>query len=167
MVPPMAAVAGPLSRRFGPGPVAALGNLLFGAGLLIWGLSTGLTPHYASEMLPGYLVGGIGAGQALPTLTAAGATALPPNRFATGSGILTMARQVGAVLGVAVIVVIIGTPHTPAATRTAFHDGWFATAAVSALAALVALAIKPSAPSLPAPESAATRRPTALADHNG
>jgi MFS family permease len=154
MVPPLAAVAGPLARRFGQGPVAAVGNLLFGAGLLFMGLRTGIGAGYAAEMLPGLLIGGVGVGLALPTLTAAGATALPPRQLATGTGILTMARQVGAVLGVAVVVLILGTPRTPQATETAFHHGWYAMAAFAAPAALASLAVRRARPA-PAAEPAA------------
>jgi EmrB/QacA subfamily drug resistance transporter len=141
MVPPLAAAAGPLARRWGQGRVAALGNLLFGAGLVSLGLRAGTGAHYAAELLPGFLLGGVGVGLALPTLTAAGATALPPERLATGTGILTMARQVGAVLGVAVLVVIIGSPGTRAAAGTAFHHGWYAMGAFAALAAVASLAV--------------------------
>jgi len=142
MVPPTAAAAGPLGRRFGPGPVAAAGNLLFGAGLLYIGLRSGSAPHYAAQLLPGLLVGGIGVGLALPTLTAAAATALPVGRLATGTGVLTMARQVGAVLGVAVTVVLIGTPHGPDAARSAFHHAWYGLAAFATAAAAASLAVR-------------------------
>jgi len=146
MVPPLAAAAGPLGRRFGPGPVSAAGNLLFGVGLLWWGLRTGLSPHYATQMLPGFLIGGVGIGLALPTLTAAGATALPPQRFATGSGILNMARQIGAVLGVAVVVVILGRPKSPVTALNHFQHGWEAIAGATVLAALASLLVRTQAP---------------------
>jgi EmrB/QacA subfamily drug resistance transporter len=141
IVPPMAILAGPLARRIGNGPVSALGNLLFGAGLLYWALRWGVTSGYAADMLPGYLVGGAGIGLALPTLTAAGATALPPGRLATGTGILTMARQVGAVVGVAVLVVIVGAQHALPAVQGAFRHSWYAMAATELAAALACLAM--------------------------
>ncbi|HEY3868437.1 MAG TPA: MFS transporter [Actinocrinis sp.] len=142
MVPPLAAAAGPLGRRFGQGPVAALGNLLFGAGLLYMGLRAGFAADYPAELLPGFLIGGVGVGLALPTLTAAGATALPPERLATGTGILTMTRQIGAVLGVAVAVLVTGSPRSAQATETAFRHGWYAMAGFGALAALASLAVR-------------------------
>jgi EmrB/QacA subfamily drug resistance transporter len=154
MVPPMAAIAGPVARRMGNGAVAALGNLLFGVGLLYWALRTGITEGYAAGMLPGFLIGGVGVGLSLPTMTAAGATALPPERLATGTGVLTMARQIGAVIGVAVIVAVIGTPHGLATVQDAFRHGWYGMAAAGTLAAVASLVIpRPSA----APRAASPR----------
>ena len=141
MIPPMAALAGPLARRAGNGAVAALGNVLFAAGLLYWALHWGLTSGYAAGMLPGYLIGGAGVGLALPTLTAAGATALPIKRFATGTGILTMARQIGAVLGVAILVLVLGSPRTPFAAQNVFHHGWYEMAAAELVTAVACLAM--------------------------
>jgi hypothetical protein len=62
-----------------------------------------------------------------------------------------MARQVGAVLGVAVLVGILGSPATPAEALDAFRLGWLAVVIACVLAAAAALTIrtKPTAaPSL-------------------
>jgi EmrB/QacA subfamily drug resistance transporter len=141
MVPPMAVLAGRVARRTGNGALAAAGNLLFGAGLLYWALRNGVTSGYAAGMLPGFLIGGVGVGLSLPAMTAAGATALPPERLATGTGVLTMARQIGAVVGVAAIVAIIGTPRGLATVQDAFRQGWYGMAAAGVLAAVAALMI--------------------------
>ncbi|MYS23001.1 drug resistance transporter, EmrB/QacA subfamily [Streptomyces sp. DvalAA-14] len=166
MVPALAVVSGPLAKRFGPGPVSAVGNVLFGAGILWWPLAVGSTPHYASAMLPGFLIGGVGVGLCLPTLTAAGATALPPQRLATGAGVITMARQIGAVLGVAVLVGVLGTPHSLRGAVHAYRDGWYVLAGVSVLAGLVALGVRrppradpATGPVLPEPDAAARVSP--------
>ena len=66
-------------------------------------------PDYPAHMLPGMLLTGTGVGLTLPTLVSAAVSAVPPNRFATGSGIVTMARQVGIVLGVAILVTVLGS----------------------------------------------------------
>jgi EmrB/QacA subfamily drug resistance transporter len=152
MVPPMAAAAGPLGRRIGPGVVAALGGLGFAVGILWWALTVTIHPNYAAGLLPGTLLVGVGVGLVLPTLTAASATALPPQRFATGSGILNMGRQVGAVLGVAILVSILGTPRSASDALTAFRHGWWATVVISVLAAATGLLTR--RPELPAPASA-------------
>jgi hypothetical protein len=55
-----------------------------------------------------------------------------PSRATTGSAVLNMARQVGSAVGVAVVVVILGTSATH--TVTDFHHVW----AAEALAGLVA-----------------------------
>jgi EmrB/QacA subfamily drug resistance transporter len=147
MVPPLAVASGPLVKRLGAGPVAAIGNLLFGVALLWWTLGVGVTSDYASELLPGLLIGGVGVGLVLPTLTAAATTALPPPRFATGSGVFNMARQVGTVLGVAIFVGILGTPRSPGAALAGFQHGWDGIVAMSVLAAAASLMVRRKAES--------------------
>jgi len=72
-------------------------------------------------MLPGMLLTGTGVGLTLPTLVSAAVSAVPPQRFATGSGIVTMARQVGIVLGVAILVTVLGHPSGPGALNVFQH----------------------------------------------
>jgi MFS family permease len=140
MVPPVAILAGRLAHRVGPGVLSLAGCAAFAAGSLVWVTSIGTHPAYLTAMLPGSLLTGIGVGLVLPTLTAAAATALPPHRFATGSAVVTMARQVGSTLGVALLVVVLGTPGTPAETLLAYRRGWLLVAATGVLAGLASLA---------------------------
>jgi EmrB/QacA subfamily drug resistance transporter len=140
LVPVFALGAGRAIERFGGGVVAAAGCLFFGAGALWWSTMIGLDPHYLTAMLPGALLTGTGVGLALPTLTATGATSLPPQRFATGSAVLMMARQLGFTLGVAILVAVLGAPLTAEGRLAAFRHGWQAIA-VSALAAAAAAAL--------------------------
>ncbi len=129
-------VAGRLIARFGPGRVIAAGATIYAAGATWWTLRSGLTPNYAGEMLPGMLMTGIGVGLTLPTFMSTGASALPPHAFATGSGVVNMLRQVGLAVGVAVLVAVIGTPHTGAQQLSAFQHGWIVIASTALLAAL-------------------------------
>jgi EmrB/QacA subfamily drug resistance transporter len=129
-------VAGRLIARFGPGRVIAAGATVYAAGATWWTLRAGLTPDYAGEMLPGMLMTGIGVGLTLPTFMSTGASALPPSAFATGSAVVNMLRQVGLAVGVAVLVAVIGTPHTGAQQLAAFQHGWIVIAATALLAAL-------------------------------
>ena len=110
LVPFWSIAAGPLARRIGPGPVAAAGCAIYAAGCVFWRLNLSVTPDYAAHMLPGMLLTGTGVGLTLPTLVSAAVSAVPPYRFATGSGIVTMARQVGIVLGVSILVTVLGHP---------------------------------------------------------
>ena len=96
----VAVTSGRYLNRFGQRAFAALGIALFTLGCLWWRLRVGETPAYASEMLPGLLLGGTGVGFVLPSLASASAASVPRERFATGSAIYTMTRQVGYVLGV-------------------------------------------------------------------
>jgi EmrB/QacA subfamily drug resistance transporter len=110
-----------LGARFGYRLPGIAGAVLFCAGQLWYITQTGDTPAYASQFLPGLLVGGAGVGLMIPTLTGAGASSLSPERFATGAAVLTMGRQIGAALGVAVLVAVLGTA---ASTAADFRSAW-------------------------------------------
>ena len=59
-------------------------------------------------------------------IRAAGGTAVgsaPGGSFATATGMNSVARQIGAALGVAIVVAVIGTP-TPATAHAAFQHAW-------------------------------------------
>jgi len=143
LVPFWSIAAGPLARRIGPGPVAAAGCAIYAAGCVFWRLNLALTPDYVARMLPGMLLTGTGVGLTLPSLVSAAVSAVPPQRFATGSGIVTMARQVGIVLGVSILVSVLGQP-AGAGVLPAFQRATVVLAAAAASAGLVALLLVPA-----------------------
>ena len=116
------------------------GALVFAGASVWWITQTGNTPAYLSEYLPGMLVSGAGVGLVIPTLTGAGASSLPPERFATGAAVLTMGRQIGAALGVSVLVAVLGTSATTAAD---FHSAWAISLAGGLTTALAFAALGP------------------------
>ena len=138
MVPLFAIAAGKVAHRIGPGVLATVGCLSFSAGTLLYASRIGLEPNYVTAMLPGALLVGTGVGLTLPTLTATAAGSLPPQRFATGSAVITMARQVGNTVGVAVLIAVLAKPLTDAQRLTAFHRGWLTVAAIGLLGAVAA-----------------------------
>ena len=120
------AVAGPTSRlaqRIGPRPVLVAGGLVWGGAVLWFVERVGTTPDFAGQWLPGMVLLGVGAGTLFPNLTGTAVASAPGSSFATATGMNTVARQVGAALGVAIAVAIIGTP-TPATADAVFHDAW-------------------------------------------
>jgi MFS family permease len=154
--PAMAALfavpAGLLAARVGERVTGALGALLFAAGGAWWISKIGPTPAYAADFLPGMVIGGAGVGLVIPSLTSAATSSLPPERFATGSAVLSMSRQIGVALGVAVLVSIVGTP-APGEAVNSFQDGYtFIT--VVALVAAVAMAAIGRLDGVPAPAEA-------------
>ena len=126
-----------LIDRIGHRAVAMLGGLAFAAGSVYWASQMSATADYVSDFLPGFLVGGIGVGLVIPTLSGAAVAALPPQRFATGSGVFGMSRQLGSALGVALLVAVIGTP-APAEAVDAFREGTYLVIAGGLLTALAA-----------------------------
>jgi EmrB/QacA subfamily drug resistance transporter len=134
-------VAARLIPRLGPGPVIGIGATVFAAGAAWWAIAAGVHPDYARDMLGGMLLTGVGVGLTLPTFMAAGASSLPPQSFATGSAVINMLRQVGLAVGVAILVAVIGTPHSSTAAVAAYRHGWETIAGFSLLAAIVGLAL--------------------------
>ncbi|WP_433474738.1 MFS transporter [Spirillospora sp. CA-142024] len=133
MVPALAVGGAPLARRAGAGPLAAAGCAVFAAGIGWWAWR--MADGYAAGMLPGMLLTGVGVGLTLPTLIGAAVTALPPANFSTGSAVVTMARQVGTVIGVAALIAVLG--------RDGDYDAaWLMTAAVTAAAGVACLFIR-------------------------
>jgi EmrB/QacA subfamily drug resistance transporter len=125
-----------LGARVGYRIPGVIGTLLFSSGSLWYIARTGQTPAYLTDYLPGMILTGAGVGLVIPTLTGAGASSLAPERFATGAAVLTMGRQIGAALGVAVLVAVLGTGP---ATLSGFHSAWLI-AVVGGLAAGLTLA---------------------------
>ena len=123
------------------GPVIAAGCTLFAAGLAWWALAMGLIPDYAGEMLGGMLLTGIGVGLTLPTFMATGAAALPQHSFATGSAVINMLRQIGLAVGVAILIAVLGSPDSPAATLRVYQRASWVIAALSLAGAVAALGL--------------------------
>jgi EmrB/QacA subfamily drug resistance transporter len=163
--PSMAAIfafpGGVLGQRFGQRYIGALGALLFACGGIWFRTHMGAAPNYASEMLPAQLLGGTGVGLVLPTLSAAATGPLPPARFATGTAILGMSRQLGSALGVAILVAIVGHPAA-GQLLAAFRDGWLFIPFTALVAGAVLLSVGPVRIGAPATEAAAERATEAV-----
>jgi EmrB/QacA subfamily drug resistance transporter len=157
MVPIFAAVAHRLAKRIPIGVIVAVGCVLFAGGGLITLSLVGASPHYAAELLPGWLVGGVGVGFALPAILSSATADLPATHAATGSAVVTMSRQIGTALGVSLTVALLGHPVGYAAAHTAFQHAWWALAAVALAGALTAPAMTPRAAR---PETAVVAAPT-------
>src|SRR5882757_4748270 len=140
MVPIFAGVAQSVAHRTKAGRLGALGCALFAAGSVLILVTVGRTPQYVTEILPGWILGGIGVGLALPTILSAGTSELPPDRAATGSAVVNMSRQIGAVVGISVLVAVLGTPTSSYGdAHAAFQHGWWFCAAAMLLAVPAAL----------------------------
>jgi EmrB/QacA subfamily drug resistance transporter len=122
-----------LGRRFGPSRVGALGTVLFALGGVWWIAYLGAAVHFAADFLPGMMIGGIGVGLVIPSLTAMVAATLPPERLATGIAVQVTGRQLGSALGAAILVAVLGTAHT----AQDFASAWKLMLGASLLAGLV------------------------------
>jgi len=140
--------AGTLAGRIGPRPLALSGVVLFAAGCGWWIARVGVSSHYAADMLPGIVLTGIGVSLTFPILAGAAVSGLPPERSATGSALFNMARQIGGVIGVAILVAILGegAPGLPQ-----FRAAWAFMAAASLAAGAAALLVPRVGAVSPAP----------------
>ena len=131
--------AGRLARRFGERAVALPGVVLFVAGVVWLMTRVGASPDFASDWLPGAVASGIGIGLAFPALGSAAVREVPDSRFATASAVNATVRQLGAVLGIALLVAVVGAEAAP--RLESFRHGWLLGAAAGAAAILPILAI--------------------------
>jgi EmrB/QacA subfamily drug resistance transporter len=131
-----AIVASRIGPRVGMSAVGGAGGLLVAAGVTLNAMLVGLTPDYVGTFLPGQLVAGAGVGLAMPAFTAAAVAAVGPARFSTAIGISSMFRQVGAALGVAALVAILGTPSRDT-VLTAYRNAWAFMAVTAAVGGLL------------------------------
>jgi NTE family protein len=137
------AVAGPASRlveRVGHRAVVVPGALIWAGGMAFFATALGARPDFLGNWLPGMLILGTGAGLTFPTLSGAAVGSVPGPRFAIATSLNSVSRQLGAALGVAVLIAIIGTP-TPAEALHAFQHGWLFAGGCFAVGSLACLAL--------------------------
>jgi EmrB/QacA subfamily drug resistance transporter len=146
--------AGKMAGRYGFRRVLMVGFGVFTLGLLWYIWRVELTPHYLSVWLPGTLIVGLGIGLTFPVISAAAVSSLEPARYSVGSAVNQTARQVGGALGVAILVVILGTPATAEQALRNFHHLWTYIAIMAASAGVVAAFLgKPKPPVMPSQSS--------------
>jgi EmrB/QacA subfamily drug resistance transporter len=145
--------AGKLADRFGHRAVVVPGTLIFAAGVMVL-RSAGAEPDWLGLWLPGATLTGIGIGLAFPTLGSAAVRDIPVDRFATASAVNAAFRQIGAVLGTAILVAIVGDPAT-LADALSVSDGAYLFAVIAALlSGAVTLTLRPA----PAAAESGSRR---------
>ncbi len=108
LVAPVAVLSGRLAARFGHRPLLVGGALVYGSSGLWYLLVPGVEPAYLTHWLPGLLLAGVGTGMTLPSLSAAAVNRLPLDQYAVGSAVNQATRQIGAVIGVALTVLLLG-----------------------------------------------------------
>ncbi len=148
------AVAGPASRaveRLGHRAILVPGALVWAGGMLYFATRLGVSPDFLGEWLAGMVILGIGAGMTFPTLSGAAVGSVPGPRFAVATSLNSVARQVGAALGVAILIAIIGKP-TPAQALHVFQHGWLFAGGCFLTGSLACLALVVTRPGADAPE---------------
>ena len=78
-------------------------------------------------ILPGWLLVGIGGGLAIPTIIGTAIADLPAHAAGSGSAVVQMSRQIGSVLGTAILVASLGAAATTGPTAPFLHVWWATT----------------------------------------
>jgi EmrB/QacA subfamily drug resistance transporter len=105
---PVAILTGRLAGRFGHRPFLVGGSLLYAAAGLWFLLVPGTDAAYLTHWLPGLFLSGASVGLVLPSLAGAAVSRLPVQHYAVGSAVNQATRQIGAVIGVAITVLMLG-----------------------------------------------------------
>jgi EmrB/QacA subfamily drug resistance transporter len=162
--PLMAALAstlgGRLADRCGARAAIVPGAVLFATGCALFAGLARPDPAYVAAFLPATLLTGTGVGLVFSGLGAAAVAQLPPSRFATGSAVGTCARQIGAVLGISVLLSGLAAAGAGLAT---FRTGWVVMAAgalVTGACGVVVGAVRATRPGHTPPAPVIAVRPT-------
>lgn len=108
LVVPVAAVSGRFANRHGHRPLLIGGCVVYAMSGLWYLLVPGIEPAYLTDWLPGLVLGGIGVGMVMPSLSGAAVSHLPAEHYAVGSAVNQAIRQIGSVMGVALTVLLLG-----------------------------------------------------------
>ena len=126
--------------RIRPVAIAAVGFVIAAAGGVMMATLLHTSPNYASGLLPTWVVLGAGFGLAVPTTITFATVDLPPDQAATGSAIVSMALQLGAVIGISTLVAILGTAAAGAGLSV-FRDAWFVSAGLAGVSVFTVLGL--------------------------
>lgn len=105
---PVAMITGRLAGRYGHRPFLVGGSLLYALAGLWFMRVPGTQPAYLTDWLPGLFLSGASVGLVLPSLSGAAVSKLPAAHYAVGSAVNQATRQIGAVIGVALTVLLLG-----------------------------------------------------------
>lgn len=136
-----APLGGRLYDRIGPRPLLVCGSLLISAGLAWLGLHLHL--HEWTPLVPGYVAIGVGIGLTISPATTDALGAAEADERSQASGIVQTVRQVGGVIGIAVLGAIVAHGATATSGVSAAYWTGATVAAGVALVALVALRRRP------------------------
>jgi EmrB/QacA subfamily drug resistance transporter len=162
----MAGPAQMLVTRFGPKLVAMIGLSLLTAGAL-WYTQIDVDGSYPVDLLPGFLMVGVGIPFAFIPITIAALAGVPDRDAGLASGLVNTAQQVGGAIGVAVISTVafehferlLAEGNQPDVALTqGFQWGFWLTAAIWA-AGLLAAAVLIRRMEVPTGEEAAAPTP--------
>jgi EmrB/QacA subfamily drug resistance transporter len=96
-----AGVAQALTTRFGPKPIIAIGLVLLTAAML-WYAQIPVHGSFASDLLPGYLLVGVGIAFAYVPVSIASLAGVAEREAGLASGLINTSQQIGGAIGTAI-----------------------------------------------------------------
>jgi EmrB/QacA subfamily drug resistance transporter len=139
----IAPIAGKASDRIGSRGLLTVGMVLVAAQLVY--LSTLGVDATFWNLLPGFIVGGVGMAMTMTPSAAAATRSVPVDKAGVGSAVLNASRQVGGSLGIALMGAIVaaeaGGVRSPEAFVDGFQSALLVAAAIAALGAVVAFVL--------------------------
>jgi len=144
---------GRLAGRFGQRALLVPGGIIWAASGAWLLAMMGTQPHYATELLPASLLGGLGVAFVIPQLVSAAVQHLPADERGAGSAVNQAIRQFGATFGVALTVALLDG-ITPGDALAHFQHVWWILLASGVLTTAASLPLPRPRPSLVAPTTA-------------
>jgi MFS family permease len=134
----VAPIAGRLVDRIGERPLVVTGLALQAVGMFWISQVSKSTPEYSDLVLP-LIVAGCGVSMAMPATQSASIGALPREAVGMASGIYSMMRQLGGVVGVAVLAAVFAAAGGYESFATGFTRALAVCGVLSLLGALAGL----------------------------
>lgn len=136
-----ATVASQLLGRVQPRTMMVVGLIVVAAGALVLA-AVGSDPSYAADVLPGFVLVGVGVGPMFVAISVAAMADVPAEHSGLASGVMMTGHEVGAALGVATLTAIAGELTTASGLVDAFPRVFtVVAAAMVALAGFAAVAV--------------------------
>jgi EmrB/QacA subfamily drug resistance transporter len=146
---PAAGLSQALVTKLGVRPVLVTGLVLMTGGMLWY---TQIPPHgsFATDLLPGYLMIGVGIAFSFIPMSIAALAGVENREAGLASGLINTSQQIGGALGVAVAATVafthaktlIASGHDPLSSQTSgFALAFWVLAAISALSVVAALVL--------------------------
>jgi EmrB/QacA subfamily drug resistance transporter len=141
---PVAGASQALVTRIGVRPVMTVGLALITAGM-VWYSQIGPHSHFASGLLPGYVLVGVGIAFSFIPMSVAALAGVAHEEAGLASGLINTSQQIGGALGVAIAATVafthaktlIAHGHDPLSAQTSgFALGFWVIAAIGAVAVL-------------------------------
>jgi EmrB/QacA subfamily drug resistance transporter len=146
---PVAGLSQALVTKIGPRPVMAVGLSLITGGM-IWYSQIPVHASFASDLLPGYLMVGVGMAFAFIPMSIAALAGVRPDEAGLASGLINTSQQIGGALGVAIAATVafthtttlVHSGHDLASAQTSgFALGFWVIAGIGAAAVVATLAL--------------------------